>query len=60
MNKVIKIADNEIYVGTKDGSFIIVNKENVSWDVQLGDQVDIFKNGDDVILSLKKKSKQKK
>ena len=59
MNKVIKIADNEIYVGTKDGSFIIVNKENVSWDVQLGDQVDIFKNGDDVILSLKKKSKQK-
>lgn len=57
MNKIIKITEDEIYVGKDDGSIIKTSKENAAWDVHVDDEVEIFSNENTIILSLAKKVK---
>ncbi len=52
MNKVIKVTDDEIFVGMEDGSVVRTEKSNASWDVQIGDNVELFASGDMIILNL--------
>ena len=52
MNKVIKVTEDEIFVGKSDGSVVKTEKSNASWDVQVGDYVEIFSSGDMLILNL--------
>lgn len=58
MNKVIKVTDNEIFIGKEDGSIFQTTKNNASWNVQVGDVVDLFISGEVVILNLIKKEKK--
>ena len=60
MNKIIKIEENKIFVGKDDGSILETETSNASWDVKVGDEVEVFTSGDTVILSLAKKTKEKK
>ncbi len=60
MNKVIKITEEEIFIGKDDGSIVKTEKSNASWEVQVGDTVELFISGDTVILNLAKKVKEKK
>ena len=60
MNKVIKITDDEVLIGKDDGSIIKTEKSNATWDVKVGDEVELFTSGETVILNLAKKAKEKK
>lgn len=60
MNKVIKVTEDEVFVGKADGSVVKTDKSNASWDVQIGDQVEIFTSGDMLILNLISQSRLKK
>ena len=60
MNKVIKITDDEVLIGKDDGSIIKTEKSNATWDVEVGDEVELFTSGETVILNLAKKVKEKK
>ncbi len=51
MNKIIKITDDEVVVGKDDGSVLKVKKSSVNWKSKVGDLVDVFKDGDNYILS---------
>lgn len=57
MNKIVKITDDEIFIGKEDGSVVTTEKSNASWDVKVGDIVELFVSGDTVILNLAKKQK---
>lgn len=52
MNKVIKVTDDEVFVGMEDGSIVRTEKSNASWDIQIGDNVELFASGDMIILNL--------
>ena len=60
MNKVIKITEDEIFIGRDDGSVLTTEKANASWDVQVGDEVEVFASGETVILNLAKPNKRNK
>lgn len=60
MNKIIKVTNDEILVGTDEGSIIKTERANASWDAKVGDKVEIFSNGDTVILTLRQKHKERK
>lgn len=60
MNKVIKITDDEVLIGKDDGSIIKTEKSNATWDVKVGDEVELFVDGNTIIPVLKKKLKSKK
>lgn len=60
MNKVIKITDDEVLIGKDDGSIVKTEKSNATWDVKVGDEVELFTSGETVILNLAKKVKEKK
>ncbi|MBQ8425941.1 MAG: hypothetical protein IJX17_08015 [Clostridia bacterium] len=55
MNKVIKVTEDTIYVGKNDGEIVKTNISNASWDVKVGDEVEIFANDEIIILYLIKK-----
>ena len=57
MNKVIKITDDEVLIGKDDGSIIKTEKSNATWDVKVGDEVELFVDGNTIIPALKKNSK---
>lgn len=59
MNRIIKITDDEIFIGTENGSIVKAARSSASWDVQIGDKVEIFSNGKNVILTPVKKAKVK-
>lgn len=59
MDKVIKVTDDEVFVGRENGSIIKTSKENVSFDAEVGDGVEIFSNGNMIILNLTKKMRNK-
>lgn len=52
MNKVIKVTDDEVFVGMEDGSVVKTERMNASWDVQVGDNVELFSDGAVIILNL--------
>ena len=60
MNKIIKITDDEVLIGKDDGSIVKTEKSNATWDVKVGDEVELFTSGETVILNLSKKAKEKK
>ena len=60
MNKVIKVTEDEIFIGKDDGSIVKTEKSNASWEVKVGDEVELFSSGKTIILNLAKKVKEKK
>ena len=60
MNKVVKVTEDEVFIGKDDGSVVKTEKSNATWDVKVGDVVELFVSGDTVILNLAKKVKEKK
>lgn len=59
MNKIIKVTNDEIFIGTENGSIVKAARSSADWDAKVGDRVEIFSNGKTVILSLSKKAKVK-
>jgi len=59
MNKVIKVTEDTIYVGKSEGEIVKTDISNASWDVNVGDEVEIFANDEIIILYLLKKFEQK-
>lgn len=57
MNKVVKVTEDEVFIGKDDGSVVKTEKSNATWDVKVGDVVELFVSGDMVILNLTKKQK---
>ena len=60
MNKIIKITEDFIFVGTSDGKIIQTERENASWDVKIGDEVDIYSSSEITILCLSEKKEDEK
>ena len=58
MNKVIKITDDEVLIGKDDGSIIKTEKSNATWDVKIGDEVELFTDREDIVINLVKKLKK--
>ena len=59
MDKVIKVTEDEIFIGREDGSVLKTDRVNASWDVKVGDVVDVFSSDNMIILNLAKKTKVK-
>ena len=55
MAKIIKIQDNIVSVGTDDGNFFTVNSADLNFKPSVGDEVDVFKNGDTPLVVKKEK-----
>lgn len=53
MKKVIKIEGEKIMIGTEDGSIESYPLSDGTRNLSVGDEVDIFKNGDEVIMTKK-------
>lgn len=51
MSKILSVADDIIKIGTDDGKIKEVRKEDVSFDAQVGDLVDVFENDSNVIVT---------
>lgn len=60
MNKVIKITEDEIFIGKEDGSIVKTERANANWDVKLGDKVELYASGKTVIVNLARRVKEKK
>lgn len=56
MAKIIKIQDNIVSVGTDDGNFFTVNSTDLNFKPSVGDEVDIFKNGDTPLVVKKERT----
>ena len=60
MKKIIKIDNGEISLGCSDSSEIIITKRaNLNFDPQIGDEVEVFGTGDDMIVHKKEKKEEK-
>ena len=60
MKKIIKIGENEISIGSSDSSELIVTKkENLNFNPQIGDEVEIFGTGEDMIVHKVEKKEEK-
>lgn len=60
MNKIVKVTEDKIFIGKDDGSLVEAGRASANWEVKVGDEVEIFTSGDEIILSLAKKVKDKK
>lgn len=61
MNKIVKVTDDKIFIGKDDGSLVVTEKNNASWDVKVGDVVELYEKGDLIIINQSKRNlKQKK
>ena len=56
MAKIIKIQDNIVSVGTDDGNFFTVNSSDLNFKPSVGDEVDVFKNGDTPLVVKKERT----
>ncbi len=51
MAKVIKIDDIFVYIGQEDGSMVKVKKDSISWDVQVGENVEVYESNNEIVVS---------
>ena len=60
MKKIIKIDEELISLGCSNSSDIIITKrKNLNFDPQIGDEVEVFGTGDDMIVHKKEKKEEK-
>lgn len=51
MYKVIKIEGNRVFVGKDNGDFVEIDRSKFSFEPQIGDLVDYYQSGDEIIVS---------
>lgn len=51
MYKVIKIEGEQVFIGKESGEFVPVSMSSFGAAPQVGDMVEIFQNGEDIIVS---------
>lgn len=56
MAKIIKIQDDVVSVGTDDGNFFTVASADLNFKPSVGDEVDVFKNGDTPLVVKREKT----
>lgn len=59
MDKIIKVTEDEIFIGKEDGTIIKTERANANWDVKVGDVIEVFASEEMIILNLAKKTKTK-
>ncbi len=51
MAKVIKITDDIVYIGLENEKMVKVAKQAISWDVKVGEIVDVHQSDDEILVS---------
>lgn len=57
MSKVIKVTDDEVFVGTDGGQIVKIEKNKMTWFASVGDEVDVFTSNEETII-VKKENKK--
>ena len=57
MSKVIKVTDDEVFVGTDGGQIVKIEKNKMNWFASVGDEVDVFTSNEETII-VKKENKK--
>lgn len=51
MDRIVKITDDKVVVGTTNGGLIEVNRDEVAFTISIGDEVEVFKNDNMIVIS---------
>ena len=57
MSKVIKVTDDEVFVGTDGGQIVKIEKNKMNWFASVGDEVDVFTSNEETMI-VKKENKK--
>ena len=50
MNKIIEVTEQNVKIGRNDGSLLKISKEKLNFSPRVGDIVEIFENGEEVVV----------
>ncbi len=59
MAKIIQIQGKKVFIRTEDGIFLTANSDELNFVPSVGDEVEVFLNGDSRIISKKENSTAK-
>ena len=51
MNQVLKIIEDKILIGTEGGGILEIRKDDIDFDANPGDKVNVFKNDNIVVVT---------
>lgn len=51
MFKIIKVNEEFAYIGNSEGKVIKMNKSALDWEIKVGDYVELYESGDEIIVT---------